>query len=118
MSVTGRVAVITGGIGTLGRAVTGAFIEAGAAVAVTFREESEVPEARAALASHGQPPTFIQADVSREAEVQRAMESAVKRFGRIDILLHLVGGYVGDLPVAQTPEEAWDRMLTTNLKSA
>jgi len=118
MSVTGRVTLITGGTGTLGRAVTGGFVEAGAAVAVTFRKESEVPESRAALADHGQAPIFIQADVSREAEVQRTVESVARRFGRVDILLHLVGGYVGDLPVAQTPEETWERMLTTNLKSA
>jgi NAD(P)-dependent dehydrogenase (short-subunit alcohol dehydrogenase family) len=118
MSVTGRVALVTGGTGALGRAVTGTFVEAGAAVAVTFRKESEVAESRAALAHDGQAPIFIQADVSREAEVQRTMESVVRRFGRIDILLHLVGGYVGDLPVAQMPEETWDRMLATNLKSA
>jgi NAD(P)-dependent dehydrogenase (short-subunit alcohol dehydrogenase family) len=118
MSVTGRVVLVTGGTGALGRAVTGAFVEAGEAVAVTFRTESEVPESRAALANHGQAPIFIQADVSREAEVQRTMESVAKRLGRIDVLLHLVGGYVGDLPVAQMPEETWDRMLATNLKSA
>ena len=118
MSVTGRVVLVTGETGSLGRAVTGVFVEAGAAVAVTFRRESEVPEARVALASHGQAPIFIQADVSIEADVQRAVESMAKRFGRVDILLHLVGGYVGDLPVAQTPEATWDQLLTTNLKSA
>jgi len=117
MSVTDRAVLITGGTGALGRAVTGVFVEAGAAVAVTFRKESEVPETRAALASQGQAPIFIQADLSIETEVQRAMESMAKRFGRIDILLHLVGGYQGDMPVAQTPEASWDQMLTINLKS-
>jgi NAD(P)-dependent dehydrogenase (short-subunit alcohol dehydrogenase family) len=98
--------------------VTGALVEAGALVAVTFRKESEVPEARTALAEHGQAPIFVQGDVSVEAEVRRAVEAVSRRFGRIDILLHLVGGYVGDLPVALTPEETWDRMLSTNLGSA
>jgi NAD(P)-dependent dehydrogenase (short-subunit alcohol dehydrogenase family) len=118
MSLTDRVALITGGTGALGRAVTGAFVEAGATVAVTFRKESEVPETRAALADRGQAPIFIQTEVSREAEVQRAVETVAKRFGRLDILLHLAGGYVGDVPVAEMPEETWDRMLASNLKSA
>ncbi len=61
---------------------------------------------------------FIRADVTVEAEVQRLVGTLVDRFGRIDILLNLVGGYVGDLPVAELPEDTWNRMLEVNLKSA
>jgi NAD(P)-dependent dehydrogenase (short-subunit alcohol dehydrogenase family) len=42
----------------------------------------------------------------------------MQRFGRIDILLTLVGGYVGDLPVTQLSEATWDHMMSLNLKSA
>jgi len=118
MSVEGRVALITGGTGALGQAVTEAFARAGAAVALTRRAGSAGPEPGAGRASHGSMPLLVTADVGNEPEVQRAVQSVVEHFDRIDILLHLVGGYVGDLPVTQTPEATWDRMLAINLKSA
>ena len=118
MSVEGRVAMITGGTGALGQAVTEAFVEAGAAVAVTVRAEPEASGDRASSTARDVAPLLVKADVGIEAEVQRAVQAVVDRFGRIDILLHLVGGYVGDLPVTQTPEATWDRMLGMNLKSA
>jgi NAD(P)-dependent dehydrogenase (short-subunit alcohol dehydrogenase family) len=60
----------------------------------------------------------LRADVTAEAEVRRLVEAVTERLGRIDILLNLVGGYVGDLPVSDLPEATWDQMLTMNLKSA
>jgi NAD(P)-dependent dehydrogenase (short-subunit alcohol dehydrogenase family) len=118
MSVEGRVALITGGTGGLGQAVTEAFVEAGAAVAASVRSEPEASASQTTADARGVAPLLVQADVSVESEVQRAVQSVVEHFGRIDILLHLVGGYVGDSPVTRTPEATWDRMLATNLKSA
>ncbi len=118
MSFTGEVALITGGTGALGRAVTAAFVEAGAAVAVTYVVEPEVPECKAWLGSRADAPVFLKSDVTVEAEVQRLVRAVIERLGRIDILLNLVGGYVGDLPVAALPEATWDHMLDLNLKSA
>ncbi len=118
MSLTGKVALITGGTGALGRAVTAAFVEAGAAVAVTYVVEPEVPECKACLGSRADAPMFLKADVTVEADVLRLVRAVVERLGRIDILLNLVGGYVGDLPVARLPEATWDHMLHLNLKSA
>ncbi len=118
MSLPGKVALITGGTGALGRAVTAAFVEAGAAVAVTYVVEPEVPECKACLGSRADAPVFLKADVTVDAEVQKLVRTVVERLGRIDILLNLVGGYVGDLPVAALPEATWDHMLNLNLKSA
>ncbi len=118
MSLTGKVALITGGTGALGRAVTAAFVEAGAAVAVTYVVEPEVPECKACLGSRADAPVYLKADVTVEADVLGLVRAVVERLGRIDILLNLVGGYVGDLPVARLPEATWDHMLHLNLKSA
>jgi NAD(P)-dependent dehydrogenase (short-subunit alcohol dehydrogenase family) len=117
MSLTGKVALITGGTGALGRAVTAAFVEAGAAVAVSYVVEREVPECKDCLGGRGDPPLFLKANVTVEAEVQTLAQTLTQRFGRIDILLTLVGGYVGDLPVVQLPEATWDHMMNLNLKS-
>jgi NAD(P)-dependent dehydrogenase (short-subunit alcohol dehydrogenase family) len=118
MSLAGKVALITGGTGALGRAVTSAFVEAGAAVAVSYVVDREVPECKECLGTRADAPLFIKANVTVEAEVQKLVQTLTQRFSRIDILLTLVGGYVGDLPVTQLPEATWDHMMNLNLKSA
>ena len=117
MSLAGKVALITGGTGALGRAVTSAFVEAGAAVAVSYVVDREVPECKECLGTRADAPLFIKANVTVEAEVQKLVQTLTQRFSRIDILLTLVGGYVGDLPVVQLPEATWDHMMNLNLKS-
>ena len=118
MSLAGKVALITGGTGALGRAVTVAFVEAGATVAVSYVVDREIPECKECLGAKADVPVFLKANVTVEAEVQRLVQTLTQRFSRIDILLALVGGYVGDLPVAQLPEATWDHMMSLNLKSA
>ncbi len=118
MSLDGKVALITGGTGALGQAVTAAFVAAGARVAVSYRADAEAEGTRRLLGNPPDAVVFLKADVTIEAEVQRLVGSLMDRFGRIDILLNLVGGYSGDLPVADLPEATWDRMMQINLKSA
>ncbi len=118
MSLAGKVALITGGTGALGRAVTSSLVQAGASVAVTYIVDREVPECKECLGARADAPLFLKADVTLESEVQELVKTVVGRLSRIDILLHLVGGYVGDLPVAGLPEAEWDHMLNINLKSA
>ncbi len=118
MTLAGKVVLITGGTGALGRAVTTAFVEAGAAVAVTYVVDREVPECKECLGSRADAPLFIKSNVTVEAEVQELIRTLTQRFSRIDILLALVGGYVGDLPVTRLPETTWDQMMNLNLKSA
>ena len=118
MSLAGKVALITGGTGALGRAVTAAFVQAGARAAVTYIVDREVPECKECLGARADAPIFLKADVTAEAGVQELVKTIVGRLGRIDTLLHLVGGYIGDLPVAGLPEAMWDHMLNLNLKSA
>jgi NAD(P)-dependent dehydrogenase (short-subunit alcohol dehydrogenase family) len=118
MTLMGKVALITGGTGALGRAVTAAFAEADARVVVTYIVDAEVPECETCLGPRTDSVTFLKADVTKESETQQLVRTIVERLGRIDILLNLVGGYVGDVPVTQLSEATWDQMLTMNLKSA
>lgn len=117
MTLAGKVALITGGTGSLGRAVTAAFAEAGARVVVTYIVDAELPECQTCLGPGSDAVAFLKADVTKESEVEQVVRTSVERLGRIDILLNLVGGYVGDLPVTELSEAIWDRMLTMNLKS-
>ena len=56
----------------------------------------------------------VEADVLQESECRRIVEAA----GSIDVLVHLVGGFSGGAPVAETADDVWDQMLKVNLRSA
>jgi len=112
------VAIITGGTGALGRAVTHAFLEAGANGIVIYNTEAHRTELLSYLGSEHEHLTTLSADVTQEEQVLDAVQKVYDQFGRIDILAHLVGGYIGDIPVAQMEETTWDYMMTLNLKSA
>ncbi len=114
----GRVAIITGGTGALGRAVSEAFLREGATVIAPYIVPEEVPllESRVGnLKAHLETP---RADVGKEAEVQALVQQVVAKHGKIDILVNLVGGFWGGVSVAETEEKDWDAMLHLNLKTA
>jgi NAD(P)-dependent dehydrogenase (short-subunit alcohol dehydrogenase family) len=105
-----RAILITGANGGLGRAVTKAFIEAGAIVTGVYRRGAP-PEAGLRF-------TALEADLTAPAEAARAVESAVARVGRLDALIHLAGGFAGGQPVNETSDATWKLMLDLNLNAA
>lgn len=109
--VTDRVVLITGASGGLGTAVTHAFAGSGASVVAVSRA---VP-----VSSSSEPGvTGIAADLTAANEPGRVVEAVKTRFGRIDALVHLVGGFDGGKPVAETDDRVWARMFDMNLNSA
>ncbi len=112
-----KVAIITGGTGGLGKAVTRAFLEAGAQTVVFHHMEARRTELTRFLDSEPERLTTLSVDVTQEVSVRDAVQDVFDRFGRIDILAHLAGGYIGDIPLAQTEETTWDYIMTLNLKS-
>ena len=116
--MTDSVALIPGGAGNLGRAVTRAFLESGARVAVPVYK-TDHPEALASLQEEFSGQIFPCAlDLTTERGAQAAVEQAVEWAGRLDAVVHLVGGWRGGVKLAETPIEVWDRMMDLNLKSA
>ncbi|MCI0696221.1 SDR family oxidoreductase [candidate division KSB1 bacterium] len=116
MNFKDKVVVITGGTGALGSAVTSAFLQAGAKVFVTYRSEQEFDALKASVNAHAAL-TGIKTNVLDEASV-KAMVQQAARFGRIEMLVNLVGGYLGGVPVTEMSVEQWDKMIDLNLKSA
>ena len=91
-SLRGRTALVTGGSRGIGAAVSRALAEAGAAVAVNYREQAE--QARKLvdeLHKQGVQAITVQADVSRADAVARMVESVKSEFGTIDILVNNAG---------------------------
>ncbi|HIE39088.1 MAG TPA: SDR family oxidoreductase [Anaerolineae bacterium] len=116
--LAGRVVVITGSTGGLGSAVTRAFAQTEARMALVGRsaERLEGPVREAGLPKERALP--LVADVTQEAEVERLVGAVLDHWGRLDVLLNTVGGWSGGKPVWETPVKAWERMIALNLRSA
>lgn len=116
--MTDTVALVTGGAGNLGRAVTRAFLEGGARVAVPVYK-TDHPEVLAPLQEEFEGRLFPFAlDLTTERGAAAAVQQVLEWGGRLDAVAHLVGGWSGGVKLADTPVELWDRMMDLNLKSA
>ncbi|MBI4468195.1 MAG: SDR family oxidoreductase [Acidobacteria bacterium] len=115
--IPGKITLITGAAGALGMVVTRSFLRAEAQVVAAYRTD-QTQDALVSL-DHPDAPELmaVKADVTKEKDVDRLFQSAYDRFGRIDALVNLAGGYIGDIPLAQLEEQTWDHMMAINLKS-
>ena len=106
-----RVVLLTGAKGGLGSFVTQRFLATGATVVGTSRSISneDFPE-----------PSFVPlpVDFTKSAAVLEAIETVVRRFGKLDVLVHVLGGFVGGKTVAETDDATWEQMRDLNLTSA
>ena len=113
MRLAGRVALVTGAAGGIGRAVCLAFAAAGADLCLL---DVAAPDALGAeIAALGRRAVAVGADVTRRDQVQGAVGRAVAALGRLDILVN-VAGIVSFGPAATLEEAEWDRVLAVNLK--
>ncbi len=102
--------LVTGASGALGTAVARRFAAAGDAVAGTSRswKDKEPPEGIFPL----------EADLSRKEAADALVREVLARHGRLDVLVHVVGGFAGGKPVAETPDAVWERMIEINFTAA
>ena len=111
--IAGRIALLTGVAGNLGAAAVEVFRSAGARVALVDRD---VARLRDRFPQHDKDDLFA-ADLRDEASVGRAVEAAYARFGRIDIVCNVAGGFTSGTPVHETAEQTWLSMLELNAMS-
>jgi NAD(P)-dependent dehydrogenase (short-subunit alcohol dehydrogenase family) len=113
-----RVAVITGGTGALGRAVSERFLEEGARVAVPWIVEAEVPLFNQRMGNRSSAANVFlsKVDLGEEQQITKFVDEAVKKMSRIDILVNLVGGFWGGKTIAETTLAEWQAMFDLNLK--
>ncbi len=112
-----KVVLVAGGTGGLGRAVSEAFLDAGATVVVTYRSQGEWDELVRGVPDAGARLVGRQVDVTDEAAVARTVEEIVAGHGRIDALCNSVGGYAGGVKLWELQTAVLDRMLSLNLRS-
>ena len=112
----GKVAVVTGGAGGIGRATVELFAAAGATVVVADRDAEAGHACADAVTSAGGHATAAAFDVSDEAGVEKAFAEVVERDGRIDVLVNNAGMNIRK-PAIEMPLAEWDRVVAVNMTS-
>ena len=114
---SGKVVLVAGGTGGLGRAVSLAFLEEGAKVVVTYRKEDEFAELKKAARARVAALEGAVVDVTDESAVKGLIDGVVSRHGRVDALVNTVGGYAGGVKFWDMETKVFDAMMAQNLRS-
>lgn len=113
----GRVALITGGTRGIGRGIAEAFLVEGAAVVITGKSEDKGKQALAEMGA-GDRAEFVRCDVRVQPELEAAIDTARKRYGRLDIYVNNAGGTDGWALIHELSDEAWQNALNWNINAA
>ncbi len=114
MSGSRRTVLVTGAAGTLGRAVAGHFEALGDNLVVLDRDHDQL---RSAVGAEGPRRLLLAVDLLDSAQVAGALSAAVDRFGRIDVLCNIAGGFrMGDA-VHETSDATWDLLADLNTRT-
>jgi 3-oxoacyl-[acyl-carrier protein] reductase len=115
ISLDKRVAVVTGGSRGIGAAVVEMFSKAGARVVFNYQANREAAQQVAGRCGPAAVP--FEADVAQMDDAERLVGEAVRRFGRLDILVANAGIWnADDAPIDEMTERQWDEMIDINLK--
>ncbi|MCH8291460.1 glucose 1-dehydrogenase [Candidatus Poribacteria bacterium] len=115
MRLRDKVAIITGGASGIGKATALLFAKEGAKVVVADQNEAGGKETVDHIRSDGGEAIFVRADVASAEDVQSMVKAAIETYGKLVILFNNAG-IAMRLPVADLPEEDWDRCIDINLK--
>lgn len=120
--MAGKVVLVAGGTGGLGRAVSLAFVEAGARVVVTFRRPGDLDELKKAaseklVAADGASLEGFGVDVTDEAAVAKLIDGIVERHERLDCMVNAVGGYAGGIKLWEMETKVFEQQMALNLRA-
>jgi len=117
ISFAGKVVLVAGGTGGLGRAVSLAFLREGATVVVPYRREAEFAALSSAAADDAAALEGLQLDMTDEAAVGSFVADLEARHGRLDAVVNTIGGYAGGIKLWDLETKTFDAMLALNLRA-
>lgn len=117
MSLSGRVALVTGASQGIGYACARKLAESGAAVIVAARNQQKLDELAGQITAAGGQAAAFAIDVNEEEQIKAGVKAAVAKFGKIDILVNNAG-ITKDTLLMRMKRADWDAVLNTNLTSA
>jgi len=115
MELNGKIALVTGGAKRIGKTIVTALAARGCNLVVHYHtSQSEAEETVREVLAAGREAVALQADITQEAEVDRMIEAAVARFGRIDVLVNNAAVFFRT-PVDTVTIEEWEQIMNVNL---
>jgi NAD(P)-dependent dehydrogenase (short-subunit alcohol dehydrogenase family) len=114
---SGKVALVAGGTGGLGRSVSLAFLEEGAVVVVTYRKQDEFAALQNAAGGHATRLGGQSVDATNEAAVRALVDGIAASHGHLDILVNTIGGYSGGTPLWELETKTYEQMFALNLQA-
>lgn len=114
MKLDGKVAVITGGASGMGAATSRLFVEEGARVVIADIQDDK---GEAIATELGEAAVYVHADVSAGEDLGNLMRTAVDRFDHLDVLFNNAGVALAEGDIIDCPEDLFDRIIATNMKS-
>jgi NAD(P)-dependent dehydrogenase (short-subunit alcohol dehydrogenase family) len=114
LSLEGKTAVVIGGTSGIGRTLSLGLADAGADVTASARRPEQVDETAAEIERRGRQSLRLCSDVCNRASLQELLAAALRRFGKVDILINCAGK-IKRMPTLTMPEEDWADIVDTNL---
>lgn len=114
--LNGKIAIVTGGAGGIGEALAMGLGHQGATVVISSRNREAIEKtAEKITAASGNPAMAVVSDVTDEASVQKLVDTVVRKYGRIDILVNAMGMNI-KRDAFEYPMDDWDRIFAVNVK--
>ncbi|WP_263357942.1 SDR family NAD(P)-dependent oxidoreductase [Acidicapsa ligni] len=117
IDISGWAVLVTGGTGGLGSAISLAFLEEGAKVITTYRNENEFASLKNAAGINQSALEGYPVDVTDEAAANALINTILAKHGKLDALVNAVGGYSGGVKLWDASTKVFDQMLALNLRS-
>ena len=117
MRLDGKIAIVTGAAKGIGAAIVEACAREGARVAALDLDGAGVEALAETLRSGGADVQALRADVTRAAEIARALDAVMARWGRVDVLVNNAGGFAVIRSTEEITEDEWQAILASNITS-
>jgi 3alpha(or 20beta)-hydroxysteroid dehydrogenase len=112
----GKVVLISGGARGQGAAEAETFVREGARVVFGDVRDDEGKKVEAAIRAGGGDAVYVHLDVTSEADWQNAVQTALTRHGRLDVLINNAAIVIPRVPIEERTAEEWDRVMAVNAK--
>ena len=117
MRMKNMIAIVTGGGSGFGEGICGAYAEQGARIVVADINAAAGERVAAALKARGHDAIYCAVDVSQSDQMRNLIETTVRHYGRLDVMVNNAGMSHANQPMLNVPEEVFDRMFQVNVKS-
>ena len=115
--LSNKTALVTGAASGNGKAIATLFAREKAKVVLVDINKSELEKVVASLSEQGFDVTGIEADVTKEADIQKMVDQTLAKYGRLDILVNNAGIFDELMPVGEVSDDLWYKIMETNLNA-